>query len=401
MAGDRDSLQMERTGSGLRRGWTTGTCAQAAAKAAARILLAGRGAAGQMQEVAVRLPGGRILTLPVESVQVLASGASGEPLTVRCGVRKESGDDPDVTDGVTVYAAVSFQQAGGITVDGGEGVGRVTKPGLDQPVGSAAINRVPREMICRELAELLDEAGCGRGLAVLVEIPGGEELAKRTFNPRIGIEGGLSVLGTTGIVEPMSEQALIDTIGVEIRVRLAQGHRILLAVPGNYGLDFLREQWGILPEEAITCSNYIGETIDMAARYGAEGILFAGHMGKLVKLAGGIMNTHSRQADCRMELLAAAALRAGLSRETAAGLLGCNTTEDALDKLTDTERKAVTGQLLAKIKEHLDLRCGSAPGGKLRAGAVLFSSVRGMLGMTKGAEALLGEARREAARDPD
>ena len=130
------------------------------------------------------------------------------------------------------------------------------------------------------------------------------------------------MLGTTGIVEPMSEQALIDTIGVEIRVRLAQGAPDPPCRAGELRLDFLREQWGSLPEEAITCSNYIGETIDMAARYGAEGILFAGHMGKLVKLAGGIMNTHSRQADCRMELLAAAALRAGLSRRRRQGFWG-------------------------------------------------------------------------------
>lgn len=298
-----------------------------------------------------------------------------------------------MTDGVTVCATVSFFSEDRIEIDGGQGIGRVTKPGLSQPVGSAAINPVPRQMIQKELVRLKEAAGWEGGFQVLVEIPGGEKLAQRTFNPRIGIVGGLSVLGTSGIVEPMSEKALIDTIEVEIKVKLAEGRRCLIAAPGNYGLDFLRDRWGILAQDTVKCSNYIGETIDLAAEHGAEGMLFVGHIGKLVKIAGGIMNTHSRWGDCRMELLASAALRAGLSGDRAAALLGCNTTEDALQILTEKERRKVMDCLLEKIHTYLNIRAQSSAQRDMKTGAVLFSNVYGVLGMTRYGEELLARGR--------
>lgn len=380
---------MEKNKAGLRRGWTTGTCAQAAAKAAAESLLCGRLPAADERSITVRLPVGRLLTLPVQSVQASEYDKGGRLTKVKCGVVKNSGDDPDITNGVTVFSTVSFIAEDRIEIDGGEGIGRVTKPGLRQPVGSAAINPVPREMIRRELVRLKDKAGYEGGFRVVVEIPGGEELAGKTFNPRIGIEGGLSILGTSGIVEPMSEKALVDTIEVEIKVKLAEGRRILIAAPGNYGLDFLKKKWNILPVDTVKCSNFIGETIDLAAENGARGLLFAGHIGKLVKTAGGIMNTHSHFADCRMELMAAAALRAGLSGERAASLLTCNTTEDALQTLTDQERQSVVDCLLEKIHTYLNIRSHSRPGREMKTGAVLFSNVYGMLGMTRYAGELL------------
>ena len=394
MEKDRVS-RMEKNKKGLRRGWTTGTCAQAAAEAAAEALLAG----GLPREregwtVTVHLPEGQPFTLPVQSGREEKRDGEGRLTAVTCAVKKDSGDDPDVTDGVTVCATVSLLPEDRIEIEGGEGVGRVTKAGLAQPVGSAAINPVPREMIRRELGRLKEAAGWEGGFRVLVEIPGGEELARRTFNPRIGIVGGLSVLGTSGIVEPMSEKALIDTIEVEIKVKLAEGRRCLIAAPGNYGLDFLREKWGILPRDTVKCSNYIGETIDLAAEQGAEGLLFVGHIGKLVKVAGGIMNTHSHQGDCRMELLAAAALRAGLPGERAAALLGCNTTEDALQALSARERGQVTGSLLEKIHEYLNIRAESCAGRGMKTGAILFSNVYGLLGMTRYGEELLEEIRK-------
>ena len=386
--------RMEKNKAGLRRGWTTGTCAQAAAAAAAQALLDGSlPREGADWTVTVHLPDGQPFTLPVQSGKIEKRDSQGRPLAVTCKVKKDSGDDPDVTDGVTVCATVSFFSEDRIEIDGGQGIGRVTKPGLSQPVGSAAINPVPRQMIQKELVRLKEAAGWEGGFQVLVEIPGGEKLAQRTFNPRIGIVGGLSVLGTSGIVEPMSEKALIDTIEVEIKVKLAEGRRCLIAAPGNYGLDFLRDRWGILARDTVKCSNYIGETIDLAAEHGAEGLLFVGHIGKLVKIAGGIMNTHSRWGDCRMELLASAALRAGLSGDRAAALLGCNTTEDALQILTEKERRKVMDCLLEKIHTYLNIRAQSSAQRDMKTGAVLFSNVYGVLGMTRYGEELLARGR--------
>lgn len=386
--------RMEKNKAGLRRGWTTGTCAQAAAAAAAQALLDGSlPREGADWTVTVHLPDGQPFTLPVQSGKIEKRDSQGRPLAVTCKVKKDSGDDPDVTDGVTVCATVSFFSEDRIEIDGGQGIGRVTKPGLSQPVGSAAINPVPRQMIQKELVRLKEAAGWEGGFQVLVEIPGGEKLAQRTFNPRIGIVGGLSVLGTSGIVEPMSEKALIDTIEVEIKVKLAEGRRCLIAAPGNYGLDFLRDRWGILARDTVKCSNYIGETIDLAAEHGAEGLLFVGHIGKLVKIAGGIMNTHSRWGDCRMELLASSALRAGLSGERAAALLGCNTTEDALQILTEKERRKVMDCLLEKIHTYLNIRAQSSAQRDMKTGAVLFSNVYGVLGMTRYGEELLAIGR--------
>ena len=393
MEKDRGS-RMEKNKAGLRRGWTTGTCAQAAAAAAAQALLAGSlPREGTDWTVTVHLPDGQPFTLPVQSGKIEKRDSQGRPLAVTCKVKKDSGDDPDVTDGVTVCATVSFFSEDRIEIDGGQGIGRVTKPGLSQPVGSAAINPVPRQMIQKELVRLKEAAGWEGGFQVLVEIPGGEKLAQRTFNPRIGIVGGLSVLGTSGIVEPMSEKALIDTIEVEIKVKLAEGRRCLIAAPGNYGLDFLRDRWGILARDTVKCSNYIGETIDLAAEHGAEGLLFVGHIGKLVKIAGGIMNTHSRWGDCRMELLASAALRAGLSGDRAAALLGCNTTEDALQILTEKERRKVMDCLLEKIHTYLNIRAQSSAQRDMKTGAVLFSNAYGVLGMTRYGEELLARGR--------
>lgn len=393
MEKDRGS-RMEKNKAGLRRGWTTGTCAQAAAAAAAQALLAGSlPREGADWTVTVHLPDGQPFTLSVQSGKIEKRDSQGRPLAVTCKVKKDSGDDPDVTDGVTVCATVSFFSEDRIEIDGGQGIGRVTKPGLSQPVGSAAINPVPRQMIQKELVRLKEAAGWEGGFQVLVEIPGGEKLAQRTFNPRIGIVGGLSVLGTSGIVEPMSEKALIDTIEVEIKVKLAEGRRCLIAAPGNYGLDFLRDRWGILAQDTVKCSNYIGETIDLAAEHGAEGMLFVGHIGKLVKIAGGIMNTHSRWGDCRMELLASAALRAGLSGDRAASLLGCNTTEDALQILTEKERRKVMDCLLEKIHTYLNIRAQSSAQRDMKTGAVLFSNVYGVLGMTRYGEELLARGR--------
>lgn len=283
----------------LRCGYTTGACAAAAAKAAGIMLLRG----APVERVSIGTPKGIALTLDVSDIR-LADGCAS------CAVRKDSGDDPDVTDGTLIYARVE-RSAHGFHIDGGEGVGRVTRPGLDQPAGSAAINSVPREMITGELRETAGRYGYEGGFSVVISIPGGRELAKRTFNPRMGIEDGISVIGTTGIVEPMSNQAMADTVRLELRQLKETGARDVLLTPGSYGETFARESLGLSTDNHVTCSNFIGSVIDGAVELGFMRILLVGHIGKLVKLGIGVTNTHSSFGDGRMETLLACALEAG------------------------------------------------------------------------------------------
>ena len=334
----------------LRKGVTTGLCAAAAAKAATLALISGQA----VDQVEVWAKTGEAKQLAVASTECI-------DLAVRCGVVKDAGDDPDVTNGMTVFATVSYSSQGGISIDGGEGVGRITKPGLKVAVGQAAINPVPRQMIDTAVAEAAESLsyhiGSDRGLAVVISLPGGEEVAKRTMNARLGVIGGLSILGTTGIVEPMSEQALIDTIKAEIDVQLASGQPGLLLMPGNYGRDFARDRLGLDTAEAIRYSNYIGEAIDYLVDRQAPPITLVGHAGKLVKLAGGIMNTHSRYGDCRMEIITAHAALAGADKSLAEALMAAVTTEAAIELLIAAGlNQAVWASIGQRIAYHLQER---------------------------------------------
>ena len=265
-----------KDGKKLRLGYTTGSCAAAAAKAAAWMLLTGH----EKRTIDLLTPKGVALTLDVLEI-------TRTPDTVSCAIRKDSGDDPDVTHDTLVFAAVQRTETPGVTIDGGAGVGRVTKRGLDQPVGAAAINSVPRRMIRENVEEVMRLCDYRGGLAVMISVPEGEALAKKTFNPRLGIVGGISILGTTGIVEPMSEQALVDTIHVELRQRRANGADYVLLTPGNYGADFIRASIGLDPRTAVLTSNFIGDALEHCRALGFRGALLVGHIGKLVKLAGG------------------------------------------------------------------------------------------------------------------
>ncbi len=359
----------------LRCGYTTGTCAAAAAKAAAFMLFIKK----DIREIELTVPEGTRLHLAVEEI-------CREPEAVSCAVRKDGGDDPDVTHGLLIFARVRKSNAQGVQISGGRGVGIVTKKGLWQPVGEAAINRVPREMITRALEEICEELEQPCRIAVEISAPGGEEIAQRTFNPRLGIEGGISILGTSGIVVPMSEEALIASIRLEMEMKRAAGREYLLITPGNYGEDFLREGMKIDASDSMKCSNYVGETLDIAAELGFRGILFVAHIGKFIKVSGGIMNTHSRSADCRAELMAAQALRAGADPETVRRILDTITTEEALDILKEKDLTAQTmKEIMPRIRYYLQHRCGGA----LKTEAVIFSNQHGYLGETEGAEELL------------
>ena len=366
----------------LRCGYTTGTCAALGAAGAARLLLTGHAP----ESVGLRTPKGIVVEVAPQFCRLTADGAA-------CAIVKDGGDDIDATTGLPVIAAVTLLPGAPrtVTIDGGAGVGRVTKPGLDQPVGAAAINRVPRQMITEALLREADAVGYGGGFAVVISIEGGEAAAKRTFNPHLGVEGGLSVLGTSGIVEPMSQQAILDTIQLEMNQAAlrAKDHRRLILAPGNYGLDYLHEtypQFAAIP--VVKTSNFIGDTLDMAAAAHFEQVLLVGHIGKLCKLAGGIMNTHSHTADCRTELFCTHAALCGADREVCTALYNAATTDACLEILdTAGLREPVLQSLLAAIQLHLDRRAGGA----FRVGAVLFSSQHGPLGQTETAARLLDE----------
>lgn len=362
----------------LRTGYTTGSCAAAAAKAATHMLVSGE----VVGEVSLVTPSDIRLYLEVEDIVK-------ENNYVSCAIRKDSGDDPDVTNGILVYARVTFAQddvvKSKVILEAGEGIGRVTQKGLEQSIGDPAINLVPRRMIREAVEEELQKAGIDCGVRVMIWVPDGAEIARKTFNPKLGIEGGISILGTTGIVEPMSEKALTDTIFVEMKVRRENGMDYCYVVPGNYGSDFLHDTLGYQEDAAVKCSNYVGEVIDDAVRLQMKGILLVGHIGKFIKLAAGIMNTRSRQADGRMEILAAHAAMAGGSRELICQLMECITTTAALELLEkEGILKEVMSTVMIKIEEHLKHRAGDV----LEIGAVMFSKEMGILGKTSDADRL-------------
>ena len=357
----------------LRCGYTTGSCAAAAAKAAALMLFSHR----PVHIVSLMTPKGIELHLEILDICM----KEGE---VSCAVRKDGGDDPDATHGVLVYARVSLGDRPGISIDGGPGVGRVTKKGLLEPVGAAAINPVPRRMIREAIESVCADFEYGGGILAEISIPEGIAIAQKTFNPRLGICGGISILGTSGIVKPMSEEALVETIRLDVRVRVAAGKRYLAVVPGNYGTAFLWENAGLTEEELIRCGNFFGDTVRILGEETIEGALVAGHIGKLVKVAGGVLNTHSRFGDRRMEILAGLAGEAGADERLRRLLLAQNTAEEAAETLQKAGALDGTAALLAERAAQA-LRAA----GKIPVEVMVFSSRLGLLAETPGAREMM------------
>ena len=366
----------------LRFGYTTGSCAAGAAMGAAQLLLG----EDEINEVELMTPKGILLHLEILDRKRSENMAS-------CAVRKDAGDDPDTTNGILVYAKVEkflirSDMEERIVIDGGIGVGRVTKPGLSQKIGEAAINPVPRAMILQAVEEIADQYHYEGGLKVTISVPEGEKIARKTFNPRLGIVGGISILGTSGIVEPMSEKALIDSIRVEMSQHAAMGEQYMLVTPGNYGADYLREHMELPFEKNIKCSNYVGETIDMAVDMGVKGILFISHIGKFVKVAAGIMNTHSHSADARMEVLCSNAIRAGGDLACARSILQCNTTDEALRVLDENH---ILRETMKKITDRIQFYLDHRSYHQILLGAVIFSNEYGYLGQTANAAELINK----------
>ncbi|MFA6948433.1 MAG: cobalt-precorrin-5B (C(1))-methyltransferase CbiD [Eubacteriales bacterium] len=368
-----------KDGKKLKRGYTTGSCAAAASKAAALMLLGGQ----RLESVRLLTPRGIWLTLAIAECDI-----GGD--YVFCGVQKDSGDDPDVTNGIVIYARVEKTAEQGIVIEGGDGIGRVTKPGLDQPPGAAAINSTPRRMIEAELMSVIEDFGFIGGLRVTISAPAGAEIAKKTFNPRLGIVGGISILGTTGIVEPMSDDAVVETIRTELNMRRAAGARYVLLTPGNYGADYIRNTLGLNPESAVTTSNFIGDAFSAAAEAGFEGALLVGHIGKLVKLAGGIFNTHSRFGDCRAEIFAAHAAMAGADSETIRRLMDSAMTDDMLDILASA---GLREKVMLSIAAKTEFLLGERHLGSMSAAMITFSNKYGFLASTPNAFEILEKLR--------
>ena len=360
----------------LRCGFTTGSCAAAASKAAAEALITQT----KVKYTDILLPKGERITVNIARCEIQNDFA-------RCSVIKDSGDDPDITNGIEIVSEVNLTESG-IEILGGKGVGTVTKAGLDQPVGNAAINSVPRKMIMQSLMDIAEMHEYHGGFKVIISVPDGEDIAKKTFNPRIGIVGGISIIGTTGIVEPMSSSALIETIRTEANIRKAEGRNTLILTVGNYSEKFISENRPELVSQCVMCSNFIGDAIDIGLTLGFENILIFGHIGKMVKLGSGIMNTHSSYADGRIETLLACGVLAGLDNSLLCSLNECATTDAAFDilyengsaqKLLDVLVKRIHGYLQARTK------------GEAKVGAVIFSYKNDMLLKTEFADEILEE----------
>ena len=360
-------------GQALRRGWTTGTCAAAAAEAAALLLLTGKAPAALQLET----PGG--LTFTLTAVQPRMEGDAAI-----CTVRKDAGDDPDITNGVGISATVCRAEPG-VAIDGGAGVGRVTRPGLAMPVGAAAINPGPRAQITAALGRAARACGYTGGFSVIISAENGEELARQTYNEHLGVVGGLSILGTSGIVEPMSEKALVDTILLELDSLYAGGQRTAFLCPGNYGADFARDTLGLDLEKAVKCSNFIGEALDHAVFRGFDDILLVGHAGKLVKLAAGVMNTHSSVADGRQEIFTAHAALCGAGRDTLEGLMQSISVDACIELL---DRENLREPVLARIESEIEKRLALRLRGRGHVEFILFTAKYGILAQSPGAMAL-------------
>lgn len=359
----------------LRCGYTTGTCAALASSGAVRYALTGE----VPETVSVMTGKGLLVETGIEE-----SGRDDRRFW--CAVRKDAGDDIDATNGILVFSYVTLSDEQGVRIDGGEGVGRVTKPGLDQPVGNAAINSVPRRMITDAVQLVLDEEGYEGGADVVISIPQGEEIAEKTFNPVLGVVGGISVIGTNGIVEPMSEQALIDTIEVEMRQK-AEYTDELIITPGNYGETYLKgSDLSGIKIPVVKFSNFLGDTLDMAANLGFKKILLVAHIGKMVKVAGAVMNTHSRWADGRAEIFTAHAAICGADTETCRKIMNAATTDASIEILDECGlREQVIESILGKVQEKLEHRVSGA----YEIGAVTFSNVYGYLGETDEAREII------------
>lgn len=345
----------------MRNGLTTGTCAAAAAKAATIALVHGK----TVEHVEIRLPGGSTVNIPIveSSIHSDVSVAS---------VRKDAGDDPDVTDKAIVRASVYYDSGNDVVIKGGEGIGLVTKPGLSVDMGKHAINPVPMSMIKNSVREVTD-----RGVTVIIEIPGGRILAEKTFNPRLGIVGGLSILGTSGIVKPFSCDAIRDTLKLAVRVAIASGITQPVLTPGRIGRRAVDRLFSLPEEQVIEVGNEWGFILERISCQDFDRILIVGHPGKLSKILMGYWDTHSKRSPSAAPYVID--MIASMFEEPGESFL---TVEAALDSLTPERLEIFAASLAGRINETVKLKLGS----RIEASTILInlkSEVIGCCGETR------------------
>lgn len=334
-------------GKSYRKGYTTGSCATAAAKVAALMALRQQ----VINQVSIVTPSGITLRLNVEQPLICGQQASA-------AIRKDGGDDVDATHGMLIFAQVALNDSGSITIGGGEGVGTVTRKGIGLPIGSAAINRTPRQTIEQAVREVI---GPERGADIVIFAPEGEERAQKTYNGRLGILGGISIIGTTGIVTPMSEESWKRSLALELEMKRAQGMTSVILVPGNHGERFVQEHMQIDAERVVTMSNFVGYMLQEAQRLGFQRVVLVGHLGKLIKVAAGIFHTHSHIADGRMETLVARLALLGAPHEFLRAVFECSTTEAAMELIEQQGWQAVYDDIAQAICERVKQMLRFAP----------------------------------------
>ena len=374
----------------LRGGYTTGACAAAGALAALKFL---RGE--ECPALEIEALDGTMLQIPVKAVRPAKAGEGVEGAGgATAEIVKFSGDDPDITNGASVFTTLQKGAAGqGLVFRAGKGVGHVTKPGLQIPVGEPSINPGPRKLIASVLArELGIEASPSQDaewqalmakldFIVTISIPAGVELAKQTLNPVLGVEGGISVIGTTGVLRPMSEEGFKNSLVPQIDVALAAGFEDIVFVPGKIG-EKLAAKIGLPPQALVQTSNFIGFLLDAAAEHGAKRVLLLGHIGKLVKVAAGNFYTHNRISDARLETLAAYAAAEGLDQKGVQAILAANASEDALEIIDGAGLQHV----YTVLAERASARSERHVFGKLKVGTVLLTYSGRVLGMDEAAK---------------
>lgn len=357
-------------------GVTTGTSAAAVAKAAAKMLIFDT----KINSISVMTMEGVLFDADVFHVEI-------DHTYVSCAVRMPREDFPGIEDDVLIYAKAEFESHFNenpvVTILGGAGIGRVKKPGLNIPVGNAAISEVPLSMIEEAVLEELNKAGITSEIVITLSVPNGFEIAKKLHNPRIGIEGGISIMGTSVTLEPVGIRAKIDTIHMELNQRHALGFRYVAIALDDHGREFLKDTYGYDIERSVKCIDFLGETIDHAKELGFKELIVSGNIEKLIKVAGGIMNTHQRESDCRMEILSSIAILEGGDAELARNVLSCVSVEEALGiikqkGLYDAVIKRVTDRIIFHLNRRADESIGFQ--------CILFSGEDKLLSETKGVD---------------